>query len=86
MSDGVLGTFVDAGQVVLELRISTHEGEHLEVAGQPALTDVDASPHAIRIVPPTGETAVLGVLPGRPRPRLRLEAHPMDASTGSVLA
>jgi hypothetical protein len=86
MSDGIPGSFRDACQVVLERRISAREGEYLEVAGQPALAHVDAPPHAVGVIPPAGETPVLRVLPGRPCPGFKLEAHPMDASTGSVLA
>jgi hypothetical protein len=70
----------------MELRIGAREGKHLQVAGQPTLPHVHAPPHAVRVVASTGEAAVLGVLPRRPRPRLRLEAHAMDALTRFLLA
>ena len=82
----VLRVLVDASQLVLELQIRTREGEHFQVAGEPTLPHVDAPPDAVGVVPATGEATVLGVLPRRPGPGVRLEAHAVDVPARSVLA
>jgi len=51
-------------------------GQDLQVAGQPAATDVQGVPQPARVVPPATKAPVDGLLPRCPRPRLPGRSRP----------